>query len=216
MSVNNKIREINRKLRQKALGDRDSKLLHSSFYHSFFEGFQEYKEVDQRGRTKVRRVYTGTMYRQNLNTARYLLLRFIYVLMFFGIAGMLVLAGMSQKQSGSVLYVVLPEVFTVGFLFWLLYALFVNYLFAPRKMTLNDYRTSAGSLKVCSLGLTISFGLDMCMTVLYASLQQPAAAGNEGFVALEFLTAGLLSLAMLVIERRLPYEEIENDGGLPG
>ncbi len=211
MSLNKKIRGINRKFRQKALGDRDAKLFHSHSYHRFFEGYQEYKDVDPRGRAKVRRVYTGTLYRQSLDTVRYILLRLLYILLFFGIVGMLVLAAMSQKESGSALYVVLPEIFTVGFLFGMFYILFVNYLFVPRKMTLNDYRTTAGSLKICSLGLAICFGLDMSMHILYVIIHRSTVIGNEGLIAIEFLAAGVLSLVMLAIERKMPYEEIKND-----
>jgi hypothetical protein len=211
MSSNKKIRGINRKLRQKALGDRDVKLFHSRSYHSYFEGYQEYKEVNSRGRTKIRRVYTGTWYSQDLDTARYILLRLLYVLLFFGIIGMLVLAAISQKESGNVLYVVIPEILTVGLLFRMLYILFVNYLFAPGQMTLNDYRTTAGSLKICSLALAISFGLDMSMSILYAIIHLSDVFGKEMLIGLEFLTAGILSLAMFFIERRIPYKEIKND-----
>jgi hypothetical protein len=201
----------NRELRQKALNERDIKIFHSWSYHRFFEGYKEVKVLDANGRPSIKRIYTGTWFKQNLSTSKYVLLRTWYVLLFAGIIFMLIQAASLQKESGQVQYLVIPEIATTGGIFLLFYVLFVNYLFVPKRMTLHDYRSSAVLIKQAAMLLSICFGLDAFMQIVYVISHRLAAHTSEVWAAYRFMIAGIGSFMILWTERRVSYLEIENE-----
>lgn len=211
MNYKNRLKRANQKMRRKAQEDRDVRMFHSASYHRFFEGYTEYETVNAKGKKVLKRVYTGIWYVQDLATPNYFFLRALYCLLFAGIVLLFSRAGMTQQESGTALYVVLPEIATVCFLFYLLYTLFVGYLFVPRKMTVHDYRSSSLSLKKASKGMGICLFADTALTVLYLFLHRGTSASGAGAAALEFLGAALLAGAMCLIECKIPYKEVEND-----
>ncbi len=214
MDYKKRMRLANRRLRRKMAEDRDQRSFHSKSYHRYFEGYAEYEMVNEKGKKTLRRVYTGAWYRQDLKAAAYVGLRIFYVLLAVGVLFLFGAAAVYQKESGNVLYVVLPEAATVGFLIYLLYILLVNYLFVPRKMTINDYRVSSRSLKNGSFGCAACLAADGLTTLLYLMLHRGAYAGIW-YAVLEFLGASALSAAIYLTEGRIPYlmEENENKPG---
>lgn len=211
MNYKNRLKRVNRKMRRKAQEDRDVRVFHSASYHRFFEGYTEYETVNSKGKKVLKRVYTGTWYMQALEAKYYFMLRVFYCLLFAGIVFLFSHAGMTQQESGTALYVVLPEIATVCFLFYLLYTLFVGYLFVPRKMTVNDYRGSSLSLKKASAGIGLCLLADSGLTALYLLLHRDHDSSGAGAAALKFLGAAILAAGMYLAERRVPYKEMEND-----
>lgn len=207
------VRRKNRELHRKSLEDRDSRLWHSSAYHSYFEGYTEYKTTDERGKTKIKRVYTGAWHVQELQGARYVLLRVLYILMFLGMVGAIVIAGMNQGSAGTAFYIVLPEIVTVCLLARLFYVLFVNYLFAARKMTIHDFRSSSVALKSATLWLAIVFLTDVGFTLLdYAlNLGNPESRFvSFALTVFAFLCGAVLAGIMGLMERKISYKELPN------
>ena len=185
---------------------------HSGAYHSYFEGYTEYRVTDERDKSRLRRVYTGDWYRQKLEKKQYIGLRAVYTLLFLVMAGAVALAAFTQGSAGQALYTVAPEIVTLCLLARLFYVLFVNYLFAPRKMTVNDYRTSAPALKTASSWLAALFGADLLGTALDALLN--GAAGRFQSLPLTLLAFALGAAAawlMYRMECRVPYETLKND-----
>lgn len=210
MDYKKRMRMANRRMRRKMEEDRDQKAFHSRSYHRYFEGYKEYETADAKGKKRLKRVYVGNWYRQELKAPAYIGLRILYVLLTAGVLAFFVAAALSQKESGSAIYVVLPEAVTVGFLVYLLYTLLVNYLFIPRNMTVNDYRISSKALKKGSLCCTACLAADALATLLYLLLHGDASAGIGG-AALEFFAAAALSAAVSLAERKIPYSERENE-----
>lgn len=202
-------RRKNRELNRKSLEDRDARLWHSRAYHDYFEGYVEREVTDARGKTRIRRVYAGTWYVQDLPRGRYVLLRILYVLLFAGMAGALVLAGLLQGGAGTAFYVVLPEIVTVCLLARLFYALFVCYLFAPKRMTIHDYRSSSGALNRTCVALTAAFLVCACATLAEALLRH-AALGGALAAAAAFALGALLAGAAAYVEKKTPYKELPN------
>lgn len=214
MALKDWARRKNRELHRQALEDRDSRLWHSGAYHRFFEGYTEYKVTDEKGKTRIRRVYTGTWYRQALPEGQYRLVRAIYVLLFLLMAGAVVLAAWAQGGAGRAVYAAIPELVTLCLLARLFYVLFVCYLFAPRKMTVNDYRSTSPALQRAALWTAIAFAADG----LAAVIDRLANGGEDfrsfGLTVLAFCVGASMALLTARIEHGLPYET-EESGELP-
>ena len=208
MAIREWARRKNRDLHRQSLEDRDRRVWHSSSYHAYFEGYTEYQEKDARGKTHLRRVYTGTWYRQALSPKQSLLVRVAYVLLFLLQLGCLALAGIMQGNAGTTFYIVLPEIVTVCLLSRLGYVLLVNYLFLPRKMTVHDYKAGHTALEQTSLWLVYAFCADLALTVIEFVLTYQDALVH--FRSLPFTCAGFLCGAVLAgltsrMEHYLPY-----------
>lgn len=183
---------------------------HSRAYHDFFEGYVEREVTDARGRRRIKREYAGTWHVQDLPRGKAALLRIAYVLLFAGMVGALALAGLLQGAAGRAFYVVLPEIVTICLLARLFYALFVCYLFAPKRMTVYDYRSSSGALNRTCVFLTAAFLVDACAALLEGFLTH-APAGGVLSSALAFLAGALLAGIAAYTEKKVPYKELPNE-----
>ena len=205
-------RNINRKLRRRAEEDRDSGrgvLFHSIFYHNYLEGYKEVYETDANGKRRLKRTYVGMWYVQRLSRTQYILLRLLYVLLFAAMIALVAFAALSQRASGSALYVVIPEILVVCMFFRILYILAASYLFAPKKMTINDYETSSGAIRNASLVMAVSTALCGAGSLIYGLIHGSLTA--ELAPAGLFLLAGLTALVMNRIEHGVPYDEVFNE-----
>ena len=210
MGIKDWARGKNRELHRQALEDRDSKMWHSHAYHRYFEGYTEYNELDRNGKPHVRRVYTASWYMQDVSRRRYVLLRVFYTALFLLMCGAVLAAGTRQGTAGTAFFIVLAELATLLLLAWLGYTLFVNYLFAPEKMTVHDYHVSSGSVKRISLALTTAFGADALLTVLEGILKGTDRFGSFGVTLAAFAAGCFCAVIMHLTEKRVPYREIEN------
>ena len=219
MALKDWARRKNRELHRQALEDRDSRLWHSGAYHRYFEGYTEYRVTDEKGKTRIRRVYTGTWYRLALPDNRRLMVRCIYVFLFLLLTGAIALASWAQGGAGRAVYTVIPEIVTLCLLARLFYVLFVCYLFAPRKMTVGDYRSSSPALKNAGLYLAIAFAADALAALIERLLGGGASFRSFPLTVLAFCLGASMSLLLARIESGLPYETEENtdvprDGGV--
>jgi hypothetical protein len=199
-------RETNRKLRRKLEEDRDIHIFHSHFFHRYFEGYTEYRDVDEKGKVHIRREYTGTVYISELSGGEYWLLRAVYVILFAAMLYFLYQASMRQTAFGNNLFLVLPEIATVACFFWMFYTLLVSYVFAPKRMTIDDYRTSSGSLIRVSKLLAVLSALDALVSFVLALIGHAAAEGY--MAALFFLGNAAIAAIIFLIEQKTPYQEI--------
>lgn len=208
MALKEWARKKNRELHRQALEDRDSHLWHSHAYHRYFEGYTEYKELDQNGKERLHRVYTAPWHVQDLSRAQRISLRCLYMVLFLLMIGAVLLAGSRQTGAGTAFYVVVPELAVLCLLAWLGYVLLVNYLFLPRKMTVHDYHASSISLRRAALILGIAFLLSAVLSMLEGALK--GIADSELVPAAVFLAGAACAFAMRWIEGRVPYREEEN------
>ncbi|MBQ9210693.1 MAG: hypothetical protein IJ153_03240 [Clostridia bacterium] len=217
MAIKDWAKRKNRELQRKALEDRDTRSWQGGAYHRYFEGYTETKRTDERGKTRILRVYTGTVYRQDLPRKNRIWLRICYLILFFIMAGCVALAAYGQGGAGRALYVALPEVATLCLLAWMLYTLAVNYLFLPERMTVNDYRVSSLALRRYGKWLAVAFGLDFLATVIDYFLS-PANAGlyRSLWMTLGAFTLGAaLAMLMVRMETNLPYTQEESGEKAP-
>ena len=207
MGLKDWARRKNRELHRQALEDRDSRLWHSRFYHRYFEGYTETKELDRNGKERIRRVYAADWYAQNLPKGRRVGVRLLYVALFAMMVATVIGAGILQGGTGTRFYIVIPELVTLCLLSWLGYVLLVNYLFMPAKLTVHEYKASSLSLRIVTLAAAIVFAFDALMAALDLAL-----VGGErgGWVIVLFLGGAACAWAMRLVESRIHYDQIEN------
>ena len=207
MGLKDWARRKNRELHRQALEDRDSRLWHSRFYHRYFEGYNEYKELDANGKERIRRVYAADWYAQNLPKGKRIGVRLLYVALFLMMAAAVIGAGILQGGTGTRFYIVIPELITLCLLSWLGYVLLVNYLFMPKKLTVHEYKVSSLSLRIVTLAVAIAFAVDALMAALDLAL-----VGGErgGWVIALFIGGAACAWVMRLVESRIHYDQIEN------
>ena len=218
MGLKDWARKKNRELHRQALEDRDSRLWHSHAYHRYFEGYTEYRELDQNGKEHLRRVYTSSWHIQDLTKKQRILVRCLYVFLFLLMAGAVALAGFRQTAGGKAFYVVIPVLAVLCVLMWLGYILLVNYLFLPEKMTVHDYRASSVSLSRAALVLVIAFLASAALSLLEGALIGDIS--QTAIPAAAFLLGAVCAFLMRWTEGRIPWREEENTqnakpGGVP-
>ena len=207
MGLKDWARRKNRELHRQALEDRDSRLWHSRFYHRYFEGYNEYKELDANGKERIRRVYAADWYAQNMPKGKRIGVRLLYVALFLMMAAAVIGAGILQGGTGTRFYIVIPELITLCLLSWLGYVLLVNYLFMPKKLTVHEYKVSSLSLRIVTLAVAIAFAVDALMAALDLAL-----VGGErgGWVIALFIGGAACAWVMRLVESRIHYDQIEN------
>ncbi|MBR1822188.1 MAG: hypothetical protein IJ769_11295 [Clostridia bacterium] len=209
-------RRKNRELHRQALEDRDSRLWHSRSYHRYFEGYTEYKELDQNGKERIRRVYAADWYQQDLPKGKRIGVRLLYSLLFLMMVAAVVGAGILQGGAGTRFYIVIPELVTLCLLSWLGYVLLVNYLFMPKKLTVHEYKASSLTLRIVTLAAAVAFAADALMAALDLAL---VGGARGGWAIALFLAGAACAWVMRLVESRIHYDQIENpaaarDGGV--
>jgi archaellum biogenesis protein FlaJ (TadC family) len=188
---------------------------HSKAYHRFFEGYSEITVPEPNGKGyRIQRIYTGNYYRQDLMKSRRTLLRILYVALFLGAVYLFVSSAVLPLASNSTWYVVLPQVVSIPFLFWILIAFFY-YLPAKRDLTINGYRSSSLALQKATLGAAVSLGIAAFATLVFVQLNLSGEHSGELLCAVKYLAGGLLALSMNRIEKKVNYLIIPSQNKLP-
>jgi len=178
---------------------------HSKAYHRFFEGYSEVSIPKPTGKGyAIQRVYTGDYYRQDLTGRQRLLLRGFYVAIFSCIAYFFISTAVLPVTSNVTWYVVLTQVVSIPFLFWILIA-FLYYLPARRDLTIYGYRSSSQALQKATLGASMGMVVVTLATLVFMF----SNLSNEPLVELlsagKYLSAVLLALLMNRVEKKVHY-----------
>lgn len=142
------------------------------------------------------------------------MLRGLYVALFLCTAYLFVSSASLPLASNSTWYVVLTQVISIPFLFWILIALFF-YLPAGRDLTIVEYRSSSLALQKATLGSSISLGLVVLANLVFALLNLSNEPVAELLCVVKYLTGGLLALAMNRVEKKVSYMIIPSQNKLP-
>ena len=188
---------------------------HSAAYHRHFEGWSEYKEQDTNGKVRIRRVYTGAWYRQDLSSRRRILLKLLFSTLFVFAAVLFMICSAQYVGSNQCWYVALTQAGAIVGLVWMGIGLF-NYLTAKKSMTIAEYRSSSGTLRVGSMIVAISFTAAMLMTLLFVLLQHKGIMfGREVMCAAGYLICGVAVFTVNRIEGKIRYIETPSGNEAP-
>ena len=188
---------------------------HSRAYHRFFEGYSEITVPNPNGkRTRIQRIYTGDYYRQDLTKGQRILLRVLHVALFLSVAYLFVSSAVLPLASNSTWYVVLSEVLSLPFLFWVVIALF-SYLSAGRDMTIHEYRSSSLALQKATLGAALSLGIAALATLAFMLLNLSDEPLVVLVCAVKYIAAALFALSMNRVEKKVNYLKIPSQNKPP-
>ena len=136
------------------------------------------------------------------------------MVLFLCVAYLFVSSATLPLASNSTWYVVITQVVSVPFLFWIVIAFF-SYLPAEQDMTIDEYRSSSLALKKATLGAAVSLGVVALATLAFIFLDQPDEPLVELLCAGKYLMGGLLAFLMSRIEKRVIYIIIPNQNKPP-
>lgn len=184
-----------------------------SHYKKYFRGYSEVRQLTTKGRVTVQRVYTQPWLVSGLSTAKYWLLRLLYVVL-AALSTACLIGVMVQRIPINYTWMVLLPGIVSAILLFLLWIALLSYVFVERKMTLWGHHSSTVNLKRYSLATSIVqlvtavvMAVVTLITQLYV-LKSLLCAGG-------ILLASICSGAILFIERKVPYKEVVNDTKLP-
>ncbi len=188
---------------------------HSDAYHRHFEDWSEFEEQKTNGEVRIRRVYTGVWYRQDLSDRRGILLKVLFSTIFGFAAVLFIICSAQYVGSNQSWYVAITQAGGIAGLVWMGIGLF-NYLTAKKNMTIAEYRSSSGTLKVGSNVAAISFTAAMLMTLLFVLLQHKVIIfGREMMCAAGYLICGVAVFIVYRIERKIRYIETPSKNDAP-
>lgn len=216
MDVKHWAREKNRNMRRKMLErDADTRGFHSWSYHKHFEGYTEYRRLQQNGSTKLIREYTGKWYQQSLTSAQRIGLRVLHLLLFVLMTACFILAGTSAGTSGASWYAAIVGLASILFMTAMGYTLLINYLFAPVRMTIGEYKSASGSLKVTAIGVAVCNLLGALMTLVYMVLHMKTIGVGLLITIAEYLLSGAIALLIYKLESSIKYDIYDNHTDVP-
>jgi hypothetical protein len=161
---------------------------------------------------RIRRVYTGAWYRQDLSDRRRILLKLLFSTLFVFAAVLFIICSAQYVGSNQCWYVALTQAGGIVGLVWMGIGLF-NFLTAKKNMTIAEYRSSSGTLRIGSMIAAISFAAAMLMTLLFVLLQHTEImVGREVMCAAGYLICGVAVFTVNRIERKIRY--IETPSGI--
>lgn len=111
-------------------------------------------------------------------------------------------------------YVVLSQVVSVPFLFWIIIAFF-SYLPAGQDMTVNEYRSSSLALQKATLGSAICLGITALVTLVFILLNLSTEPKVELLCAVKYVVSGLLVLSINRVEKKVNYLIIPSQNPFP-
>jgi hypothetical protein len=184
---------------------------HSNAYHRYFEDWSEYEVLEQTGKVRIRRIYTGIWYKQDLEDGHRVLLRLLFSALFVCATVLFIICSTQYMGSNRCWYIAIAQACAVLGLSWMGIALF-NYLTAKRCMTVADYRSSSGSLRIGSMIAATSFALVLLLTLLYTVFQSKDIKHyQELLCAAGYLICCAAVFAVNRIEHRIRYLEIQSE-----
>lgn len=185
-------------------------------YHNFFEGYTETRVAKPNGKgTKILRVYTGTYYKQDMSDRRWKLNR-ILVLALYLCSTFLFLFSASMNISSNISwYITISETLSFLGLFWLLYIL-VNYITAPRRMTIGCYRLTSEPLKKFSRMTAIVLGISAILQLVYLLLNIHESPLSGILCIIGFIGSGVTIFILGTFESHITYKKIKSENKTTG
>lgn len=178
-------------------------------YGKFFEGYTERRELIN-GRARIVRIYTGTLYRQELTQRQARRVRWGYVAVFMFSVLLLILALSLPTQSNNRWYVSLCALAAAGFYGWVLLSLH-TYVWSKRELTIYEYHY--GSIALQRRPAFAAGAVLIPLAGAAAMLVRDALP----FTSLEFLRdvllvfSGCVMYSLRVLEGRIRYTTVESE-----
>lgn len=192
------------------LGGLDTGFRHKTYYHKHFQGFTEIRRVGKNGRVTIERRYTAPWQRHRLTNAQWALTKLLYILGVL-ISTVLFLWATTRRVPTNTAALVAAPGFLTGFLLILMWMSVFAYVSAPRNMTLWEYRSGKGKIELFTR-LTFAATLaTVAAKILYICVWMDFSWTGEVAGLLALIIAAVPLILIYAAERRMGYEELENE-----
>ena len=189
-----------KRLKQQDLEHRaTTKMWHSRSYHNHFMGYSEQYQIDEKGKHKIVRTYTGNYYEANHTVRQKLLSRILYLLLFGVSISLFLFCTTRPTIENTLWYVTIFQFASVPLYGWLTMSL-RSYLCHFSKFKEGEYRTGVKHLLKSSLYLSIA--LFLAGTAMFIAA---LCAFSSAIYGLLVITAAIMVFAINRLEQTVEY-----------
>lgn len=182
-------------------------------YARHFAGYTERPVFSKNGHVvRVERVYTGKLYRQELDRPARIRLRVLHVALFAAAAALLVAAMVMHSPSNYCWYVLLSLLVPLFFFGRLFFAL-CAYLPSGQELKAHEYNDGAGILPGAAAAAAVSILAPAAATAVFYCLTGAAWTGAEAVRILFMALSAACLLVSRLLERRVRYTEHKAEQG---
>lgn len=179
---------------------------HSAAYHRFFNGYSEIPVLDEQGRrVKIRRIYTGRLYTQQLTQAQKTGLKIGYLCLLFLACFLFIHAVVMDIPCNYIWYVSAAEALVFPGILWLVPVL-ISYLPANGEFKISEYRSGPRHLRYASLLCAAASAAAVCMAALSLCLDQMPFSAEFAVYTVKLLCSAALFLLVNRLEAHVPYK----------
>lgn len=172
-------------------------------YQRYFRDFVVVRSIDGKGKFRVKHVYTGVYYSQDLPHSQKVLLRIGLILLWLAAATVFAASACAKLEINRVWYVALGQAGMLLSLGWYAFRM-ILYLTAPEKMTVGDWQSGPRGVKRNGLCAAIICAVTALLTAVAAGLN--TASGWSGMICAAgcVICGGMMFMAYR-IEARVNY-----------
>ena len=178
-------------------------------YHSHFEGYTEYPQLQANGSTKIVRVYTGSYYKASLSNPVYVLVRVAYILLWALCVFCQFSAALADLGYNYIWYVTVPEALSFPASFLMMIMVF-SAAICNRLMVIRQYRRIHRTMPLIALiGACLLLLTALCM-LIYIIASSSSQIHGIWWPPVKMLVASVCFFIIWFIEKRTEYEIIDN------
>ena len=193
--------------------EEQNKGFHRASYHRHFEGYAEFKTIDENGALHIQRVYVGNWYSPQLSKSGHALRKILYPLLWAACTALLLFSASRPITVNTLWYLTSLQALTLVALAWIASALF-NYALVPFRQTVGEWRGSGRRLIhsafTCAGLQSLSFVVQF--VALFSHLDS-LAASMPSMIGTVCTVILLLSIALM--ERHVIYTQTPNEQSAP-
>lgn len=181
---------------------------HSRSYHKYFEGYSEHYQLDEKGRRKICRVYTGPLYRPQLSQKRRRALLLIRFVLFAAGAALFLIGAFQPAVCNLTFYSAIFQALSVLPVFWSFLGIWAH-LSAPGDLKIGEYKRSAVRLRKASAVSAAFLLAGAAAAMLAGFLASSRFDARSGLCAALFFLSAAAFFALNRLEVSVKYDVTE-------
>lgn len=183
---------------------------HSRSYQKEFEGFGERVVQDEKGRSKIERIYVGNYYELDASSQRRILLKWTHMVFAVAACAFFLMSAVTQVAANFVRLITFfqaIEIIALVRMFWLA----LKNLFTKPRMIIRQYKNTSKAIlnwtRVTAVTAAVNGILSLIFTFVH--YDETFKAGLLG--VLWYILSAVLMYFAYAIENRQIYRVIQND-----
>lgn len=182
-------------------------------YRRYFRDFTVIRSVGENGKVRIKHVYTGEYYYQDLNRRQKIFLRIGLILLWLTAVTVFVACASVKLEINRIWYVVLGQAGMLVSLGWYAFRM-ILYLTAPAKMTAGDWRSGPRGVKRSGFCAAICCFLAGVLTITATSLS--ASSEETGVLCgIGCMICGGMMILAYRLEANVTYVKTFDESACP-